>query len=186
MNGFCCLYCSGERRTSRPAATHVAPGAAWASQRWGGTQQNHPHGLCPSDAPAPQLRQPVATSANECNRTESPLYTTAVSVRWVPVCLHLEALLSSVAPRKCPRLPEKARRWCSFWVLITCAVRSCLWLVFVVRLLRICLVSSWLIVPFIPLESHSVMLNVSPVLVICAIGMPTSEYWTFCYVGCQI
>lgn len=186
MNGFCCLYCSGERRTSRPTASHVAPSAARASQQWGGTQQNHPHGLCSSNPPPPQLRQPFATSADECNRTESPLHTTAVSVRWVPVGLPLEALLPSVALRKCPRLPEKARRWCSFWMQITCAVRSCLWLIFVVPLSRICLVSSWLIVPFIPLESHSLMLNVSPVLIIWATGMPTSEYWTFCHVGCQI
>ena len=45
---------------------------------------------------------------------------------------------------KCPRLPEKARRWCICWMLITCPVHSCLWLIFVVQLLSICLVNSWL------------------------------------------
>lgn len=42
------------------------------------------------------------------------------------------------------------------------------------------------LVPFIPLESHSLMLNISSVLIICAIDMPNREYWTFCYMGCQI
>lgn len=73
--------CSCKRRTS-PAATLLATtDAARALQQRGRPQQDHPHRLRAPHAPAPQLRQPLATSAHECNRTESPLHATSVSNR---------------------------------------------------------------------------------------------------------
>lgn len=81
---FCVVFfyrCSCKRRTS-PAATLLATtDAARALQQRGRPQQDHPHRLRAPHAPAPQLRQPLATSAHECNRTESPLHATSVSNR---------------------------------------------------------------------------------------------------------
>lgn len=75
------IPCSRHGRPGTAAAVPAPADATRAPERRGRPEQNHPHRLRAAHAPPAQLRQPLATSAHECNRTQSPLHAASVSNR---------------------------------------------------------------------------------------------------------
>lgn len=184
MNGFSCFHCSSERSTNHPTAAHVAPDSAWASQQWGGPQQNYPHGLCSTHPSTPQLRQPFATSTNECNRTESPLHTAFVPARWVPSGSHLKALLSSMVLLKGMRVPESLAVMCLFGIgymfSMLVSFTDTLWCLPYKQLAG----GRWLsfhLLSIVPEYQFSILIG--------SVGMSTWEYWknsSVCLMGSRL